>query len=530
MTQASAQDSHTGGVPKEAGRLSVNEKLALINLIDTGARLGSANSPIVADLFRNLGDLLNATVSGATIDRLKSGHSGNGFKIFEINSESGENLGRLNMMYLKKPIPCYYLVYVEVAVPFRKKGLGNRILEVFRDFLIEKSAVGILDNIIPKEDPTFDIYTKLDWQPIEAVIGAPTVNGDGVYMVYIPPALAGKDLRDPVLRLVHHIRRKRPHIDMRDNELMVKRTIEEFKDLYSALLSYFDTALQTGENNTLMRFMFTRFVTKLLGFKRRIAQLLGYTGGESLEQIELDPKVRALPIQSYAPKEIATNPLLQCGDKELWLHLTETLKSNPARAIEALPNYRRPNLTAWLQEKGAPLDQPMTIGDLMDLGFDPTRLKEITIDGNEYIFERMQGRMLPQLEQRKLILERIASQEAGKRIRNCATHTNPPMLVIRDRGNCYVLRKKVEGIHWEEAVEQLQTLPELKELNRTIGIDRKIQATVRKAQDWLKTKLTPEEEDLLELFTIFVSWNMQTNRPKIIVDPAGSYLESLWIA
>ncbi|MBI5251078.1 MAG: MBL fold metallo-hydrolase, partial [Desulfomonile tiedjei] len=431
MIKPSASKSAAGDILKEPKRLSVNEKLALINLIEEGARLGSANSPIVADLFHDLGDLVNATVSGATIDRLKSDRSSNGFKVFEINAESGENLGRLNMMYLKKPIPCYYLVYVEVAVPFRKKGLGNRILEVFRDFLIEKSAVGILDNIIPEEDPTFDIYTKLEWQPIEAVIGTPTVNGDGVYMVYIPPSLAGKDLRDPVLKLVHHIKRKRPHIDMRDNELMVKRTIEEFKELYSALLGYFENTIKAGENDPLMRFMFTRFVTKLLGFRRRIARLLGYTGGESLEQIELDPKVRALPIQSYAPKELATNPLFQSGDKELWLHLPEALKNNPARTIEALPNYRRPNLTAWLDNIGAPQSHAMTIGDLMDLGFDPTRLKEITIGDKEYIFERMQDRMLPQLEQRKLILNRIAAHAAGKRIRNSVVHTNPPMLVLR---------------------------------------------------------------------------------------------------
>ncbi len=212
------------------------------------------------------------------------------------------------------------------------------------------------------------------------------------------------------------------------------------------------------------------------------------------------------------------------------MHLDETLKNNPARTIEALPNYRRPNLNAWLEDKGVSLNHTITIGDLMDLGFDPTRLKEITIDDREYIFERMQGRMLPQLEHRKLILNRIAVQTAGKRIRNAAVHTNPPMLVIRDRGNCYVLRRKVEGIHWEEAIEQLQTLPELKELNATIRIDKKIQGTVRKAHDWLKTKLNPDEEGLLELFTFFVSWQLQTNRPKIIVDPAGSYLESLWIA
>ena len=35
------------------------------------------------------------------------------------------------MLYLKKPIPCYYLVYVEVAAPYRNRGLGNRILTHF---------------------------------------------------------------------------------------------------------------------------------------------------------------------------------------------------------------------------------------------------------------------------------------------------------------------------------------------------------------------------------------------------------------
>ncbi len=72
-------------------------------------------------------------------------------------------------------------------------------------------------------------------------------------------------------------------------------------------------------------------------------------------------------------------------------------------------------------------------------------------------------------------MHRIAGQVAAKRVRNALLQTNPPLLVIRDRGNGYVLRKKVEGIHWEEAVEQLQTLPELKELNREMRIDKKIQ-------------------------------------------------------
>ena len=43
----------------------------------------------------------------------------------------------------------------------------------------------------------------------------------------------------------------------------------------------------------------------------------------------------------------------------------------------------------------------MTLGDLMDLGFDPTRLKEIEIDDKTYIFERVQARQIHVLEERR---------------------------------------------------------------------------------------------------------------------------------
>jgi hypothetical protein len=515
---------------REHKRLSLNDRLALISLMDEGVRAGSSDSPMVADLFSELGDLVNATVSGAKIDRLKSEDAHNGFKVFEINAETGENLGRLNMLYLKKPIPCYYLVYVEVATPYRNKGLGNRILLTFRDFLIEKSAVGILDNIIPEEEPTYDIYKKLDWKPVEDITGMLALEGESQYMVFVPPALAERDLKDAVLRLVHHLKRKRSTIDMRDNELMVGRTIDEFKELYAALVKYCEKGIRREENDSLMRFMFTRFVTKYIGFRRRISQLLGYTGGESLDQIVLDSEVRALPVQSYAPRDLAGSPFLQTGDKELWLHLPEELKKFPARIIESLPNYRRPSLVSWMDEKGISYIETLTIGDLLDLGFDPTRLKEISIEGDEFIFERMQARMLPHLERRKELLEGLISEVGGVRLCNAAVRVNPPLLVIRDRGNAYVLRRKIAGIHWEEAVEQLQTAPMLKSLNESMSIDRMTRATVRKMQNWLKSHLNKEDEFFLDQFTYFVSWDLEANQPKLVVDFGGSYLESIWVS
>ena len=93
-----------------------------------------------------------------------------------------------------------------------------------------------------------------------------------------------------------------------------------------------------------------------------------------------------------------------------------------------------------------------------------------------------------------------------------------------------MLRRKVAGIHWEEAIEQLQTAPELKSLNESMAIDAMTRSTVRKTQDWLKSQLNQEDEFLLDQFTYFVSWDLEANQPKVVVDFAGSYLESIWVA
>jgi hypothetical protein len=512
----------------EDNRLGLNERLALISLIDEGMRKGVKDSPLVADLFTGLSQLLGATVSGAAIDRLESDTDNKGFKTLEVNAETGDNLGRLNMLYLKKPLPCYYLVYVEVASPYRKKGLGNRILLEFRNFLEEKSAVGILDNIIPVDDPTYDIYVKLAWKTVQEVTGSVT-NGDGVYMIYVPEAFKGRDLKDQVLKLVHHIKRKRAAIDMRDNELMVKRTIEEFKDLYSALGAYFADPAKAGDNDALMRYMFTRFVTKLLGFKRRISTLLGYTGGESLGQIVLNEQVRNLTIQSYPPKILGGSSVFVSGDKELLIHLSEALKQNPAREIEALPNYQRPNLIAWLKANNRSAHDPLTIGDLLELEFDPSRLKEITINGEDHIFERMQAGMLAGLELRKTVLERFAN-DPDSRLGNTALKMNPPLLVIRDRGNLYVLRRKIHGIHVEEALEQLQTADDLKQLNKSMSVDRLVKNAVKRSKAWMQSRLNQDELELMDQVSFFVGWDIESNRPKLVVDFSGNFIETVWIA
>jgi len=279
-----------------------------------------------------------------------------------------------------------------------------------------------------------------------------------------------------------------------------------------------------------MRFMFTRFATKLIAFRRRIGDLIGYTGGDSLEQIVLAPEIAALPVQSYSPDELASKPSFVSGDREFYMRLPRAIKTHPARSIESLPNYNRPNFVNWLREKEITAKDTLTIGDLMDLGFDPTRLKEITLDHEDFIFERIQARQLAALEKKQKILDCLASEGCGIKAKYAQSRTNPPLLAIRDRGNAYVLRRKVAGIHWEEAVEQLQCHPQLKNLNASMKIDRLIVATVRDANEKMAEHLGVEKEMLADLLAIFVSWDLKKNQPKLMVDFSGTFFESVWMA
>jgi hypothetical protein len=300
--------------------------------------------------------------------------------------------------------------------------------------------------------------------------------------------------------------------------------------LYAALLIYFERELQTGRPTPLTKFMFTRFVTKLISFRRRIGTLLGYTGGESIEQIALDPAIAALPVRTYPPSEPhGRNPSVS-GDKELWLRLPDTLKKHPARFIESLPNYSRPSLASWLKERGMFSTDRLTLGDLLNLGFDPTRLKEIVIDHENFVFERMQARQLPELEKREELLRRVKLEMAHLRPSNAQLRVNPPLLTILDRGNAYVLRRKVGGIHWDEAIEQLQSNPQLKKMNGSMKIDRLIIGTVRNTNQLLSEKLGLPEETVADSLTCFVPWDLENNQPRLMIDFANVYLESVWIA
>jgi hypothetical protein len=274
--------------------------------------------------------------------------------------------------------------------------------------------------------------------------------------------------------------------------------------------------------------MFTKFVTKVLGFRRRIASLLGYTGGESLDQISISDQIKNLPIQPYSLWWAKEEKTEIWGEDEIVRHLPQVLKENPTLYIEDLPSYKRPYLSGWREGDGR--SPHVKISDLLELGFDPTKLKEFHHGGVEYIFERTSPRFLSSVEQRKRFLEKIGEYASPVRFRHGSVQTNPPLVILQDRGNVYILRKKVEGIHLEECLDQLRTSPHLKEMNRAAGIDRMVVATINGIKEWMRGVCGPSLREEIEDIAFFIPWDFEADIPKLMVDDTGMSLHNVWVA
>jgi hypothetical protein len=276
--------------------------------------------------------------------------------------------------------------------------------------------------------------------------------------------------------------------------------------------------------------MFTRLTTKLIGFRRRITSLIGYTGGESLEQISILDPVKELPILPYSPWKSKEANAGIWGERKTMRILPEELKEEPTLFIENLPLYRRPYLEDWINKKGAPSSQSLKISDLLDLGFDPTRLREFSHDGIDYIFERISPHFLSSLVKKRKFLREIAKCASGARFRGAMVRINPPLLIFEDRGNVYALRKKVGGIHSHEALDQLKTSPYLREMNNRAGIDRAILGTMKEINAWLERRFHSSFRQEIEELTYFIPWNIEKNFPGIHVDTTGISIDHLWIS
>ncbi len=482
------------------------------------------------EVFGELRALINKTVIGTKIKRFSPREGNRLFHTFEIYSDGAEVLGYLNMIYLRKPITSYYLVYVEVFPPFRRKGLGAKILSAFGEFVEASRAVGLLDNIILPEDPTYTLYAKHGWKPIEAFIGRDTVAGDAHYMIYVPESVKIMDLKEKLTKLLFNVKKKRAVIDAQDNGAMVRRTIGEFRNIYAALNQLFEEELRAETSTPFMCYMLTKFVTKVLGFRRRIATLVGYTGGESLDQISISDQIKDLPILPFSIWSPHETRVEIWEEVEAIRHLPEKLMKNPTLFIEALPLYRRPYLLSWIKEKGIDRSLRLKISDLMELGFDPTRLRAFRHQEEDYIFERISPSLLTSIENLRNLLEKISARISGIRFCHAALLINAPLAVFLDRGNGYILRKKIGGIHSEEALDQLRSSPGLKEMNTAAGIDRVLVSTINEVNRWLRKALGPTAGREIEDVTFFVPWDFEKNMPKITVDVSGVFIDTLWIA
>lgn len=505
--------------------IGLKDALSIIDMVFDDSKPHSPH-----EAFKGLTRLIDRTVHGVRIERFKPRGNRQPFHTLEIHTEEGDILGHLNMIYMKRAIPCYYLVYVDVTDRFRGLGLGNRILRTFMEFVESRRAVGLLDNIIPPEEVTYEIYTRLGWKKIKDFFGDAVSNGWGNYMVFIPDSVQAPDLKDRLIRFLFSLNKKRPVIDMHDNEDMVKRTIEEFRSIYLALEELYKTEISSKVSTPLMRFMFTRLTTKLIGFRRRIAGLIGYTGGESLDQVHFSGGVKRLRIQPYSLWGAEKNHDGIWGDKALLAALPVRLRSRPTFFIENLPLYRRPYLRDRMERAGGRSSCRLKISDLLDLGLDPTRLREFHHQGVDYVFERVSPHFFHVLGRKRRLLKEVEEKGSGSKFRGAVLRINPPILVFRDLGNIYVLRKKVEGIHSEEAFDQLKTSRRLREMNLAAGVDRAMAGTIHDVRKWLEAKFKPRFRQEIEDLTYFLPWDIEANLPRVQVEVSGVSLHEIWIA
>jgi len=127
-------------------------------------------------------------------------------------------------------------------------------------------------------------------------------------------------------------------------------------------------------------------------------------------------------------------------------------------------------------------------------------------------------------------LAEISRAASGRRFRTATLETNPPLALVAHRGNHYVLRRKVEGIHSEEALGQFRGAPHLREMNRALGMDRTLLGITREAKTWLASRTDPAHREELEELVFFVRWDLERNMPMVSVDAAGPSVDALWIA
>jgi hypothetical protein len=88
----------------------------------------------------------------------------------------------------------------------------------------------------------------------------------------------------------------------------------------------------------------------------------------------------------------------------------------------------------------------------------------------------------------------------------------------------------VEGIHSQEALDQLRTSSYFKEMNHTVRIDRLMLRVIHEIQNALRSNLNPSFQQEIDDLTYFIPWDIEKNFPRICVDISGISMDTIWIA
>jgi len=127
-------------------------------------------------------------------------------------------------------------------------------------------------------------------------------------------------------------------------------------------------------------------------------------------------------------------------------------------------------------------------------------------------------------------LSEVAASRLEKRFHNTTLQINPPLAIIQNRRNLYIIRIKVDGIHPEEALDQLRASLALKTMDREIGIDRTIVVTINEINKELMKGFGSGHQKEIEGLAFFVPWDLERNIPKVTVDAKGVSLDVVWLA
>jgi hypothetical protein len=67
-------------------------------------------------------------------------------------------------------------------------------------------------------------------------------------------------------------------------------------------------------------------------------------------------------------------------------------------------------------------------------------------------------------------------------------------------------------------------------MNRIMGVDRLAVTTINKIKERLQELMEPDAGEEIEDLAFFISWDLQNNIPKLMVDVTGITIHAVWIA